>query len=118
MMNATLIAITIPLVSMAFIFGIIYVAVSASHRQNMAMIERGMNPKTKDKKVNLGGALGNVFFPLGFFIGFFIDKSYHLITDEKYVFLSYLIVGVFFYGLGQLIGYYIQQKKIALKSEV
>ena len=99
------IAITIPVAAMAMVFGIVYIAVTASHRQKMAMIERGINPNI-EKKNSLKDALMFLFVPIGLLIGYFFQLNF----DMKSPF-PYLIFGFLFAGIGQLVGMYIQSKK-------
>jgi UDP-N-acetylmuramyl pentapeptide phosphotransferase/UDP-N-acetylglucosamine-1-phosphate transferase len=65
-----LVALLVPITLFAMIFGIVYVAISSSHRQKIAMIEAGMNPNEEEDKDSpwMSGYLF-VFVPLGIILG-------------------------------------------------
>ena len=68
----------VPVALFAMIFGIVYLSVTARHRQRMAMIDKGMDPRTLDDDIRtlkwgllLGGVgvgllLGHVLVLFGF----------------------------------------------------
>ena len=53
------------------IFGIVYIAITASNRQKIAMIEAGMNPNDKDDEGFSPWSNGYlfIFVPLGIILG-------------------------------------------------
>lgn len=112
-MNETLIAITVPLISLSAIFGIIYIIVSAKHKQNMAMIERGINPNENDHKKGNTLKDGLFFFlvPVGLLIGFFFQQQFKMEGP-----FPYLIFGFLFMGLSRVIAYLIEKKKEEKKT--
>jgi dolichol kinase len=107
-MNETLIAILVPLVTMASVFGIVYVVVTSKHKQNMAMIERGINPNENDhKKENkVRDGLFFLMVPIGLIIGYFFQIEFKMKGP-----FPYLIFGFLFMGLSRVIAYYIEKKK-------
>lgn len=60
----------------AAVFGIIYVIVTARHRQRMAMIEKGMNPGAEappEMHKSLRNGMVLVGIGLGLFLGYLMD---------------------------------------------
>lgn len=91
----------------AMIFGIVYLKT----RENMAMIERGMNPK---RHGNLPAPFRSLKFGLllagagaGLFLAYFIDRNTSGPHDPAPIYMSLLAIGG---GLG-LIGSYALEKK-------
>lgn len=91
----------------AMIFGIFYLRT----RENMAMIDKGMNPK---RHANLPAPFRSLKFGLllagaglGLLIAYFIDQSIHRPHEEAPIYFSLLAIGG---GLG-LIGSYAMEKK-------
>lgn len=91
----------------AMIFGIVYLKT----RENMAMIERGMNPK---RHANLPAPFRSLKFGLllagagaGLFLAYFIDRNTADAHDPAPIYMSLLAIGG---GLG-LIGSYALEKK-------
>lgn len=104
---AMLIPILVPLGSFAMIFGIVYLRT----RENMAMIEKGMNPK---RYANMPAPFrslktGLLFLGAGFglLIAYLIDNGTHTPHEPAPVYFSLIAIGG---GLG-LIGSYITEKK-------
>ncbi len=103
-----MIEILIPLGSFAMIFGIVYIVVTAKHRQNIAMIERGINPNThsKDKKhKNLKDGLFWFLVPIGILVAYFFQIEYKMEGP-----FPYIIFGFLFMGLSLIISYMIERK--------
>lgn len=100
--------IIIPLGAFAMIFGIVYVTVTAWHRQKMAMIESGMNPRERNhsKHSRLRTALLLLFVPVGLFVGNYLGRIMgHRLSD-----ITGLVVAFFFGGLALLTSYLIERK--------
>src|SRR5262245_32544263 len=76
--NMDSLEVLIPIVMCAMIFGIVYVTVTARHRQRMAMIEKGADPSLFASKSN--GSLALAFgllmigIGLGVFLGWIADR--------------------------------------------
>lgn len=66
-----LVSLLIPIALFAMIFGIVYIAITASNRQKIAMIEAGMNPNDKDDDNDSPWSSGYlfIFVPLGIILG-------------------------------------------------
>lgn len=104
-------AILVPIFSLAIIFGIVYVIVTAKNRERMALIEKGVDPKdflAKPKTSNNDGiikwALLLVGVGIGLFLGSVLD-TYTGIPEEP----AYFACALFFGGLG-LTGAYLITK--------
>ncbi|MEN8230465.1 MAG: DUF6249 domain-containing protein [Bacteroidota bacterium] len=101
----------VPISIFAAIFGIVFVIVTASNRERMAMIEKGVNPKDfmNARKPNvysiLKWALLLVGLGLGLFIGSLLD-TFTPIQEEPAYFASTL----FFGGLGLVLAFLISKK--------
>ena len=69
--------ILVPIAICAMIFGIVYIAVTARHRQRMAMIEKGMDLGNLNMKEvpyrNLRNGLFMMAIGLGLFLGYLMD---------------------------------------------
>jgi hypothetical protein len=91
-----LVRILIPIAGCAMIFGIVYVVITANNRENMAMIEAGMNPKSP--KVNRHSKLriGLLFLmvPIGILVGNFIHKLFGMEAETAAVVFAFLFGGI------------------------
>ncbi len=114
-MDATemLVAILIPLSAMAMIFGIIYLA----RKENLAMLEKGMNPKMyrpapynnlKFGLLLLGGGLGLL-------LAYIIDMSVPAIHGEDNPAIYFALIAIFG-GLGLIVSYRIEKKELLDKQ--
>lgn len=69
----------IPIALFAMIFGIIYISVTAKHRQRMAMIDKGMDPGNLNERATPFKDLRNGLFlvgvGLGLFFGYLMDLN-------------------------------------------
>jgi hypothetical protein len=107
-----LVPILVPLGAFAMVFGIIYLKT----RENMAMIEKGMNPKQFANRPapyrNLKNGLLFVGAGLGLLIAFFIvnNISGH---DSEIIYFSLLAIGG---GLGLISSYAIEKKELLSQS--
>jgi hypothetical protein len=102
-----LIPILVPLGAFAMVFGIIYLKT----RENMAMIEKGMNPKQYANRPapfrSLKSGLLFLGAGLGLLIAYFIDKGIDPYRDNEAIYFALIAIGG---GLG-LIGSYLVEKK-------
>ncbi|HEY1112774.1 MAG TPA: DUF6249 domain-containing protein [Chitinophagaceae bacterium] len=106
-----LVPILVPLGAFAMVFGIIYLKT----RENMAMIEKGMNPKAHANRPAPYRSLktGLLFLGagLGLFIAYMIDRNLSG-EDNEAIYFSLLAIGG---GLG-LVGSYAVEKKEWLRE--
>lgn len=104
-----LVPILVPLGAFAMVFGIIYLKT----RENMAMIEKGINPKTNRPAPFRSLKTGLLFLGagLGLFIAYMIDRNLSG-EDHEAIYFSLLAIGG---GLG-LIGSYAVEKKEWLRE--
>lgn len=103
-----LIPILVPIASCAMIFGIVYL----KSRENMAMIEKGMNPKDRANRPAPFRSLKNGLLFLGAGLGLFVAYMLDIYTipydrEPAGLYFSLIAVGG---GLG-LIGSYFVEKK-------
>lgn len=101
----------IVLVIFAAIFGIVFVIASARNRERMAMIEKGVDPKTfmSDRKPNSYGILKWALLLAGLGFGLFIGsllETYTSIQEEP----AYFASALFFGGLGLFLSFQIAKK--------
>jgi len=113
-MSPFLIPILISLGAFAMVFGIIYLKT----RENMAMIEKGMNPK---QYANLPAPYrslktGLLFLGagLGLLIAFLIDNALRSEQDNPALYFSLIAIGG---GLGLVVSYMIEKKEIMNRRE-
>lgn len=104
-----LVAILVPLGGMAMLFGLFYLA----NRENMAMIEKGMNPKEfKNRPApyrNLKWGLLLVGSGVGLFLAY-IMHSYVFHLDEENPVMYFSLIGICG-GLGLIASYWIEKKQ-------
>lgn len=88
--------ILIPLGGIAMIFGIVYVVVTANHRENMAMIEMGINPKEKNTKKhnNLRNSLLLLLVPIGILVGNYVHGFFGMDPSPAAVLFAFLFGGI------------------------
>ncbi|MGI4020680.1 MAG: DUF6249 domain-containing protein [Janthinobacterium lividum] len=110
---ALLIPILVPLSFFALIFGIIYLR----NKERMAMIERGMDPRTdlpKQRQVNPAFSLTFGLLLIGSGLGLFIAyiMDFFVFRDQGILDSPaiYFALIAFFGGLGLLISYFIERK--------
>ena len=101
-----LVPILVPLGAFAMVFGIIYLKT----RENMAMIEKGMNPKAYANRPAPYRSLKNGLLflgaGLGLFIAYMIDRNLSG-EDHEAIYFALLAIG----GGAGLIGSYAVEKK-------
>jgi hypothetical protein len=100
--------ILVPLGAFAMVFGVVYVAVTANHREKMAMIEAGMNPyESKNKKHSkIRNGLLLFLVPLGIFIGNIITPLFENMNNSE----MGLLFGFLFGGMALIAAYFLEKK--------
>lgn len=103
-----LVPILVPLAGCALVFGIVYL----KSRENMAMIEKGMNPKDKMNRPapfrSLKTGLLLLGAGLGLLIAFFLDMNVIRYNAEPAgVYFSLIAIGG---GIGLIASYWIEKK--------
>lgn len=113
-MSPFLIPILTSLGAFAMVFGIVYLKT----RENMAMIEKGMNPK---QYANLPAPYrslktGLLFFGagLGLLAAFLIDNALHTEHDNPALYFALIAIGG---GLGLIVSYTMEKKEIINRRE-
>ncbi|ULQ53468.1 DUF6249 domain-containing protein [Flavihumibacter fluvii] len=115
-MNATemLTAISIPLGFFAMVFGLVYL----KSRENMAMIERGMNPKEFANRPapyrNLKNGLLLLGAGIGLALAYFITQ--YVLHDEENPALWFAFIGIGG-GLGLISSYRIEKRELLDKTQ-
>jgi len=93
--------ILVPIASLAAIFAIVYIVISARNRERMAMIEKGVNPQDflVKKKVSVYSVLKWALLLVGLGLGLFLGSLFQTYTNipEEPV---YFACALFFGGLG------------------
>jgi O-antigen ligase len=95
----------------AAIFGIVYITVTARHRQRMAMIEKGMDPSLIGDKPEIHKSLRNGLFLLGVGLGLFLGHLMQLsmfVDDNP---LPYFIMVMLCGGAALIIYHWIVRRK-------
>ena len=111
-----LVPILVPLGFFAMVFGIIYLRT----RENMALIEKGINPKEYANRPapyrSLKTGLLFVGAGIGLLLAFFIDKNSGMrMDDNPAIYFSLIAIGG---GAGLIISYVIEKKEwLGRKSE-
>jgi len=108
-----LVAILVPIAGMAMIFGIFYLY----KKENLAMIEKGMNPKIPRPApyANLKYGLLLVGSGLGLLLAYLIDLSSSVIDGDENPSIYFALIAIFG-GLGLIISYRIEKKEILDKN--
>ncbi|MDB4925589.1 DUF6249 domain-containing protein [Mucilaginibacter sp.] len=110
-----LIPILVPIAMFAMIFGIVYL----SNRERMAMIERGMDPRSSRKPINrnyvLTWGLLLIGSGLGLFIAYILDSTLYFSRDNDNPAVYFAMIAMFG-GTGLFISYLIEKKEA--KKEV
>ncbi|MGM0477945.1 MAG: DUF6249 domain-containing protein [Bacteroidota bacterium] len=103
------VSLLIPIALFAMVFGIVYVVITASHRQKMAMIEAGMNPKDKNDDDNSPWSSGYlfIFVPIGIILGNVLAYFTSFLEAAELGLLGAFLFG----GLGLLIARRQNEKK-------
>ncbi len=97
----------IPLGCFAMVFGIVYVAVTAENRKNLAMIEAGLNPNEKKEggKSNLKKGMLLFFVPIGYFVGRMLEFAGGSANMRG------ILCAVLFGGLALMLFYFLNPEK-------
>ncbi len=109
MMMATI----VPVTTMATLFGIVYLV----KRENIAMIEKGMNPKNTSPVpyTTLKFALLLSGGGLGLLLAYIIDVRFTSMYDSENPALYIALVAIFG-GLGLIVSYMIEKKALVNKN--
>jgi hypothetical protein len=103
-----LVPILVPLGAFAMVFGIFYLRT----RENLAMLEKGFNPKEHANRPAPYRSLKNGLLflgaGLGLLIAFFIDRSMDRHRDAEAIYFSLIAIGG---GLGLIASYAIEKKE-------
>jgi hypothetical protein len=111
--NMMLLSVLVPIAGMAMIFGIVYLL----KRENLAMIEKGMNPKVyrpapyttlKYGLLIMGSGIGLLF-------AYLIDISSAAIDGDENASIYFALIGIFG-GLGLVLSYRIEKKEVLDKA--
>ena len=109
-MDVEYIAILIPFAGMALGGWIAYIAITADHRENMAMIEAGLNPKKEEEKKKshnkLRTALLLICVPIGIILGRLIAPGIGMEVKHGAIVFAFL-----FGGIGLALSYYLQKNR-------
>lgn len=110
-----LVSLLVPIALFAMIFGIVYLAITASNRQKIAMIEAGMNPNDKEDESFSPWSNGYlfVFVPLGIILGNVLAHYTNFLDAGQLGLLGAFLFG----GLGMLIARRQNEKKKQERGE-
>ncbi len=100
--------IIVPLGAFAMVFGIVYIVITATHREKMAMIEAGMNPKESNSKNHskIRNGLLFIMVPLGVIIGNLLSTKVDMLGNGE----MGLIFAFLFGGIGLTAAYFLEKK--------
>ena len=105
----------IPIVMFAGFFAMVFGIVYLRTRQNLAMIEKGMNPKQFANRpvpyLNLKWGLLLIGAGLGLLIAYLADMSVTVIDGEENPTLYFALIAIFG-GLGLIASYRIEKKEL------
>ena len=109
MVSQMMIAILVPLGAMAMLFGIVYLA----KKENLAMIEKGMNPKIHRPApyTSLKYGLLLVGSGLGLLLAYLIDVAVDSIDGQENPSIYFALIAIFG-GLGLIASYRIEKKEV------
>src|SRR5438045_2396501 len=113
MESGILVAILVPIAGMAMLFGIIYLY----KKENLAMIEKGMNPKTYRPApyTALKYGLLLVGSGIGLLIAYLIDIASTEIDGQENPTIYFALIAIFG-GLGLILSYRIEKKEVLDKN--
>lgn len=108
-----LVAILVPIAGMAMIFGIVYLF----KKENLAMIEKGMNPKTYRPApyTALKYGLLLVGSGVGLLLAYLIDVASSSINGDENPAIYFSLIAIFG-GLGLIVSYRIEKKEVLDKN--
>lgn len=112
-MNTPVAEVLVPFVVMSAIFGIVYIIVTAKHRQRMAMIEKGLMPPEPSRRTDPLHSLKMGMIGIGVGIGLLCGYLFQtfVMVDGKDDPLPYFIMVAIFGGLALILHYLIVQGK-------
>ncbi len=114
--SEVLIPILVPLGGCALVFGIVYLKT----RENLAMIEKGLNPKEFANRPapyrNLKAGLLLLGAGLGLLLAYLIDFASPLIDGEENPAIYFALIAIFG-GLGLIVSYKIEKKELLDKAQ-
>ena len=104
-----LVAILVPIAGMAMVFGIVYLF----KKENLAMIEKGMNPKTYRPAPYTALKYGLLLMGsgLGLLLAYLIDTASTAIDGDDNPAIYFALIAIFG-GLGLIISYRIEKKEV------
>ena len=110
--NEMLTAILVPLGAMALIFGIVYLL----RKENLAMIEKGMNPKLYRPApyTNLKYGLLLTGSGIGLLLAYLLDLAVPAINGEDNASVYFALIAIFG-GIGLIASYRIEKKEVPEK---
>jgi len=108
-----LVAILVPIAGMAMIFGIVYLF----KKENLAMIEKGMNPKTYRPApyTALKYGLLLVGSGVGLLLAYLIDMASAAIDGDENASIYFALIAIFG-GLGLVLSYRIEKREVLDKN--
>lgn len=107
-----LIPILVPLGFFAMIFGIVYMKT----KENLAILEKGKDPRSPRPYRNLKWGLLLVGSGVGLLLAYILDRAvFHSIDDNPSVYMSLIGIGG---GLGLVLSYRIEKKEVLDKIDV
>jgi hypothetical protein len=107
--NEMLTAVLVPLAAMALFFGIIYL----SKKENLAMIEKGMNPKMNRPAPYTSLKYGLLLTGggIGLLLAYFADLVVPAINGEDNASIYFALIAIFG-GIGLIGSYRIEKKEV------
>lgn len=112
-MSAPAVEVIVPVALFAMIFGIVYLSVTASHRQRMAMIEKGISPADLLEKPDPYRSLKMGMVAMGVGLGLLCGYLFqtYVMQDADDNPLPYFVMVTFFAGAALIGHYFIVQRK-------
>src|SRR5581483_304375 len=106
-------AVLVPLGGMAMIFGLVYLI----KRENLAMIEKGMNPKVYRPAPYSALKYGLLLVGsgIGLLLAYIIDIASTAIDGEENATIYFALIAIFG-GLGLIVSYRIEKKEVYDKN--
>jgi hypothetical protein len=108
-----LVAILVPIAGMAMIFGIVYLF----KKENLAMIEKGMNPKVYRPAPYTSLKYGLLLMGsgMGLLLAYLIDVASPAIDGDENPAIYFALIAIFG-GLGLVLSYRIEKKEVLDKN--
>lgn len=107
--NEMLTAVLVPLAAMALVFGIVYLL----RKENLAMIEKGMNPKINRPApyTSLKHGLLLTGGGIGLLLAYLIDVATPAIDGEENATIYFALIAIFG-GIGLIASYRIEKREV------